>query len=248
MLALTVTFRSIHKSWLHDGFNMWCRGGVCRPGRVDPQLRLPSSLLEGFLLKSWKHSAGTVSFNCPVIFLTYPFLDVLPPHSCGDVPQTSGHWERKVGFSSIALHSWEVGYSLTTLYFFTGELTASSFSPTLFCLEEGQSSSYPLQCFEAYFFFLQWQAESFSRKPGFPKSLSHLWVSAQISALQVFPNYGWQAGVGSLAPAVSTAYTKFYMAVTSCIGRQDSSWDPWLMVPNAQLPQRHLCSWTDTEF
>lgn len=153
MLALTVTFRSIHKSWLHDGFNMWCRGGVCRPGRVDPQLRLPSSLLEGFLLKSWKHSAGTMSFNCPVIFLIYPFLDVLPPHSCGDVPQTSGHWERKVGFSSIALHSWEVGYSLTTLYFFTGELTASSFSPTLFCLEEGQSSSYPLQCFEAYFFF-----------------------------------------------------------------------------------------------
>lgn len=95
---------------------------------------------------------------------------------------------------------------------------------------------------------LKLKTESFSRKPGFPKSLSHLWVSAQISALQVFPNYGWQAGVGSLAPAVSTAYTKFYMAVTSCIGRQDSSWDPWLMVPNAQLPQRHLCSWTDTEF
>lgn len=59
-----------------------------------------------------------------------------------------------MGFSSIALHSWEAGHSLTYHSFLTGEFTASLFGPLLFCLVEGQtlqSSSYPLQCIQTRF-------------------------------------------------------------------------------------------------
>ena len=76
-----------------------------------------------------------------------------------------------------------------------------------------------------YFFFSNGVLESLLRKAGLLQKLSHLWVSAQLSTLQVFPDHGWE-GLGPVH------WLLLGLPIPLCIGGRDSFRAHWHMVPD----------------
>ena len=68
-----------------------------------------------------------------------------------------------------------------------------------------------------------------------PQTVSHLWVSAQVT-LQVLPNHGWEG----LEP-VHRSYRSL-SAHRPCLGGRDTFWVPWQMVMSPTTPTETLLS------
>lgn len=75
--------------------------------------------------------------------------------------------------------------------------------------------------------------ESLLRKAGLLQKLSHLWVSAQLSTLQVFPDHGWE-GLGPVH------WLLLGLPIPLCIGGRDSFRAHWHMVPDPTNPTQVL--------
>lgn len=123
----------------------------------------------------------------------------------GVLPQYSGGYRRKMGFSNCVLHNWG---SWTLSLSSSGEVATVWFSPTLCYLREGVMLEKFLLPSPVALTSpppsprLSGVLESFLEKPGLLQKLSHQWVSAQVSTLQNFS----KSCHGGLGPVIHTSW------------------------------------------
>ena len=142
------------------------------------------------------------------------------------LPQCAG----EVGFSSCVPHSWGQPATPSPLPFSPWERSPGTAQPSL-CPHGGEATLEKFflpspPCANLYFFFPNDMLESPLGKSRLQQILFRCWVFAQVSTLQVFPGPAkrvWGRFAGSGGP---TVLTDVCLTITSCMGKQDSSWVP----------------------
>ena len=184
----------------------------------------------------------------PFDILIYLFSDLFFLPAMEVLPSYSGCCRRETGFSSSIPHScgsWELTHC--SLFFLRGEVITDYFIPMLCHLQEGAplakfllpSSMCPVLFF---FFFSNGKLDSLLGKAGLLQSLSHLWLSSQVSPLLLFPCWDWEGlwPVSKLLLVPQPLPSSVCLTSDAWVGGWDSAWVSWCMVLNPVTPTEVL--------